>query len=93
MIGQFPAAGSDLPVGSAVEVVVAGPEPGTVAPDVVGRHRADAVLRLEAVGQEVRIIEVADPDGGSEPYRVWAQVPAAGDPVGGEATIWVQPGD
>ena len=91
VIGQFPAAGSDLPVGSTVEVVVAGPEPGTVAPDVVGRHRADAVLRLEAVGQEVRIIEVANPAGGTEPYRVWAQVPAAGDAVTGEVTIWVQP--
>lgn len=93
VIGQFPEPGADLPVGSIVELVVAGPEPGTVAPDVVGRHRADAALRLEAVGQRVTVIVVADPDGATGPYRVWAQVPGSGEPVTGKATIWVQPGE
>jgi penicillin-binding protein 1A len=91
VIGQFPAPGSALPAGSVVELVVAGPEPGTVAPDVIGRHRADAVERLTAVGQQVTVIVVADPGGATESYRVWAQVPGAGEAVTGEATVWVQP--
>jgi penicillin-binding protein 1A len=91
VIGQFPAAGSELPVGSRVELVVAGPEPGTVAPDVIARHRADAVERLTAVGLQVTVIVVTDPSGATAPYRVWAQAPGAGEAVTGEATIWVQP--
>lgn len=91
VIGQFPAPGAELPVGSRVQLVVAGPEPGTIAPDVVGRHRSDATERLTAVGQEVSVVMVADPNGVAEPYRVWAQVPGAGEPVTGRATIWVQP--
>jgi penicillin-binding protein 1A len=93
VIGQFPEPGAELPIGSIVELVVAGPEPGTVAPDVVGRHRADAALRLEAVGQQVTVIVVADPAGATGSYGVWAQVPGAGEPVTGKATIWVQPGE
>jgi penicillin-binding protein 1A len=91
VIGQFPAAGSDFPIGSKVELVVAGPEPGTIAPDVLGRHRSDATERLTAVGQEVTVIVVADPNTAVEPYRVWAQMPGPGEPVTGRATIWVQP--
>jgi hypothetical protein len=93
VIGQFPEPGAQLPVGSIVDLVVAGPEPGTVSPDVFGRHRADATLRLEAVGQQVTVIVVAAPDGATGPYRVWAQVPSAGEAVTGKATIWVQPGE
>ena len=92
VIGQFPEGGADLAVGSTVQLVVAGPEPGTIAPDVLGRHRADASERLAAVGQQVTVIVVSDPSGSTEPYRVWAQVPGAGEPVTGKATIWVQPG-
>ncbi|MEX2420162.1 MAG: PBP1A family penicillin-binding protein [Acidimicrobiia bacterium] len=91
VIGQFPAAGSELPIGSKVELVVAGPEPGTIAPDVLGRHRSDATERFTAVGQEVTVIVVADPNASVEPYRVWAQMPGPGEPVTGRATIWVQP--
>jgi penicillin-binding protein 1A len=91
VIGQFPAPGSELPIGSKVELVVAGPEPGTIAPDVLGRHRSDATERLTAVGQEVTVIVVADPNASVEPYRVWAQMPGPGEPVTGRATIWVQP--
>jgi hypothetical protein len=36
---------------------------------------------------------VADPAGATGPYGVWAQVPGAGEPVTGTATIWVQPGE
>jgi penicillin-binding protein 1A len=44
VIGQVPGAGTTLGPGSIVQVVAAGPEPGTVV-RVRGRHRADAVAR------------------------------------------------
>jgi penicillin-binding protein 1A len=91
VIGQFPAPGTELSIGSKVELVVAGPEPGTITPDVVGRHRSDATERLTAVGQEVTVIVVSNPNAAVEPYRVWAQMPGPGEPVTGRATIWVQP--
>jgi len=91
VIGQVPVAGTALGPGSLVQVVAAGPEPGTVVPDVVGRHRADALARLEADGQQVTVIVLDDPTGTAESLRVWAQVPAAGEPVSGRATVWVNP--
>jgi 1A family penicillin-binding protein len=91
VVGQVPAAGSSLGPGGVVQVIAAGPEPGTVVPDVVGKHRADAVTRLEAEGQQVTVIVLADPKGTADSYRVWAQVPGPGEPVSGRATVWVSP--
>lgn len=91
VIGQVPAAGTSLGAGAVVQVIAAGPEPGTVVPSVVGRHRADAIARLEADGQLVTVLLLADPDGVAGSLRVWAQVPGAGEPVSGRVTIWVNP--
>lgn len=93
VIGQFPAAGADLPAGEVVELVAAGPEPGTVAPDVVGRERTDALHRLDAVGLVVTVVLVTTPGPPPDPERltVWAQLPAAGEPVDGTITVWLTP--
>ena len=91
VLGQVPAAGSVLSPGGIVQVIAAGPEPGTVVPNVLGRHRADAIARLEADGQRVTVILLDDPDGSTGSLHVWAQVPAAGEPVSGRATVWVSP--
>jgi 1A family penicillin-binding protein len=91
ILGQIPAAGTPLAPGSVVQLVAAGPEPGTVLPDVIGRHRSDAITRLEADGQQVTVILLADPDGSVGSLRVWAQLPAPGEPVSGQATVWVSP--
>ena len=89
--GQVPAGGTSLGAGAVVLVIAAGPEPGTVVPDVMGRHRADAIARLEASGQLVTAIILEDPNGSEGSLRVWAQVPGPGEPVSGRATVWVNP--
>ncbi len=92
VLGQFPSAGTPLAQGTAVEVIVAGPEPGTAVPDTIGSHRAEAIARLAAVGLDVNVIPLEDPDGISGGLQVWAQVPGPGEPVPqGRVTIWVSP--
>lgn len=90
---QSPRPGTTLESGRVVELHVAGPEPGTTMPNVVGHHRADAVERLGAVGAHVTVIALEDPtpDPDIGPFEVWAQVPGPGEPVTGSATVWVAP--
>jgi 1A family penicillin-binding protein len=93
--GQEPAAGTTLGAGLEVSLTVAGPEPGTIVPDVIGRHRADAIERLEAIGAKVTVIELSDPTPDPEidigPSGVWAQSPGAGEAFRDQITIWVVP--
>jgi penicillin-binding protein 1A len=93
IIGQFPAPGSALGGGGVVEIVASGPEPGTVAPDVTGRLSGDALARLEAAGLLVDVVVATGTTAGVDQalLRVWAQVPAAGEPVDGRVTIWLSP--
>ncbi len=93
IVTQAPAAQTPLSSGGIVAIAVAGPEPGTVLPDVVGRHRADAIERLETTGVTVNVIALEDPtpDESTRSRWIWAQSPAAGEPAAGEVTIWVEP--
>jgi penicillin-binding protein 1A len=93
VIGQFPGAGSSLGTGGVVEIIASGPEPGTVAPDVLGRLSGDALARLEAAGLLVDVVIATGSGSALDPatLRVWAQVPAAGEPVEGLVTIWLSP--
>ncbi|MEE9298503.1 MAG: PBP1A family penicillin-binding protein [Acidimicrobiia bacterium] len=93
IVAQTPEPGTPLETGRMVEISVAGPEPGTVLPDVIGRHRVDAVERLETVGVSVNVILLEDPtpDESTRSLRVWAQNPPGGEPFVAEVTIWVQP--
>ncbi len=92
-VSQTPAAGTPLASGQIVEIAVAGPAPGTIVPMVTGRHRIDAVLRLEGAGNVVDTILLADPtpDEDTASNLVWGQFPDGGDPTTGRVTIWVQP--
>jgi len=93
IVSQSPESFSALEAGQVVAIAVAGPEPGTFVPDVTGRHRIDAVARLEGSGLTVDLITLEDPtpetDGAS--HLVWAQYPASGEPANGIVTIWVEP--
>jgi penicillin-binding protein 1A len=93
--GQEPPAGTVLPAGQEVTLSIAGPEPGTVMPSVVGRHRADAVARLETLGAIVTVIELEDPQPDPDidigPAGVWAQLPSPGEAFDSDVTIWVIP--
>lgn len=93
IIGQFPSAGSALTGSGVVEIIASGPEPGTVTPDVLGRLSGDALARLEAAGLLVDVVIATGTSSVLDPatLRVWAQVPAAGEPVEGHVTIWLSP--
>jgi penicillin-binding protein 1A len=89
---QHPVAGTLAAPGSQVAITIAGPEPGTIIPGVVGRTLGEAVLALESLGQEVRVIMSDDPDHPDLASGiVWAQGPDAGSKVSGAVTIWVAP--
>jgi hypothetical protein len=75
VLGQSPAAGAQPGCGSAVNIVVAVPEPPTV-PNVIGLSQAEAAQVLAEVGLTVgavALIESPAPEG-----QVISQTPAAG---------------
>jgi penicillin-binding protein 1A len=91
---QVPAAGTPLSSGAAVTVTVAGPEPGTTVPDVLGLGLEAARDRLAAAGLHVlvRLEAEADPeDAVRRAGIVWAQQPSAGSDPGESVTVWVNP--
>ena len=92
---QVPAADTPLPVGSTVVLTLAGPEPGTVVPDVLGLDTAAARGALGSTGLSavVRLEAEADPaDAIRRSGLVWAQQPSGGAPQTSPVTIWVNPG-
>ncbi|HEX9968209.1 MAG TPA: Stk1 family PASTA domain-containing Ser/Thr kinase [Solirubrobacterales bacterium] len=83
VIRQGPSAGSELPLGSSVTIVVSQGEEQVSVPSVIGDERADAVEALRAAGLEPNVTE--------EPTEVEAQVGRVTDqfpPPGSE----VEPG-
>jgi penicillin-binding protein 1A len=89
---QSPGSGTRLDPGSVVTIVVAGPEPMTIVPGVVGWSRDDAVTGLTALGMAVRVVAAPEPGQDTpEPGVVWGQRPAAGAPVEATVTVWVNP--
>ncbi|NIS32120.1 MAG: PASTA domain-containing protein, partial [Actinobacteria bacterium] len=89
---QFPGAGATGE--SIVRLVVGGPEPGTVLPDVLGESRSRAEYWLNTLGVAVEIVEAWDPDAVSDdgrPRAVWGQLPAPGAPITDVVTLWVNP--
>jgi len=80
--------------GSTVRITVAGPEPGTTVPAVLGLPRAEAEQRLaEASITPTVVVEAeSDPeDAASRSGLVWKQDPASGAPNTVAVTIWVNP--
>ncbi len=94
VFGQDPPPGADAVAGSSVRITVAGPEPGTTVPAVLGLPRSEAEQRLgEASITPTVVIEAeSDPaDAASRSGLVWKQDPAAGAPNTVAVTIWVNP--
>ncbi len=92
--GQEPSASFPAPPGSVVRLTVAGPEPGSVVPGVLGIPVADAVVALSDLGiaVDVRTEAEADPDDAlRRSGLVWSQMPAVGTPLPTAVTIWVNP--
>lgn len=88
VLRQDPAAGTAVPPGTSVDLVVAetGIERSVAVPDVMGQRRDDAVDVLTDDGWGVRLLRAADPDADSARTRgvygvVVGQEPPAGQPV------------
>ena len=91
IIAQDPAPGTDGSSGARVTVIVAGPEPGTHVPDVLGDQATEATTSLQALGLAVNVIVLTDPDAEFQPGAVWAQIPGPSDPWDTKVTVWVSP--
>ena len=94
VFGQNPSAGFPAQAGTTVRLAVAGPEPGSVVPSVVGFPLGQAISELSAIGVSIAVIEAAEsnPDDASRRAGVvWKQDPAPGAAATGTVTIWANP--
>jgi len=94
VFGQSPEPGSALLPGSSVVLTVAGPEPGRLAPAVLGLSVESARERLNATGITYRVLTLAEDDpelASSRSGMVWKQDPAGGASAAGGVTVWVNP--
>jgi penicillin-binding protein 1A len=94
VFGQSPSAGFPAQAGSAVRLTVAGPEPGSVIPSLVGFPVDHALSELNAIGVTVEVIQSAEANPDDAVRRsgvVWKQDPAAGAPAAGTVTLWANP--
>jgi penicillin-binding protein 1A len=92
--GQDPAAHAAVPGSTVVRLRVAGPEPGTVLPSLLGLPLQVAAERLEEIGASYVTEIVAESDAVAAASRrglVWMQEPAAGTALGGSVTLWINP--
>jgi hypothetical protein len=91
IIGQEPAIGSTIEMGSTMLVEVAVEPPvldGVNVPDVTYRLLSEARPTLEALGLGFSVIVVADPDKPEwEPGLIWSQEPAPGTVVNPGAVL------
>jgi serine/threonine-protein kinase len=80
VIRQAPSAGSQLPAGSTVSIVVSKGEKTTTVPNVIGKLRADAVEALRAEGLKPTVSE-QETEVASQVGRVTDQFPPPGSEV------------
>ena len=77
-----------------MHLTVAGPEPGSVVPAVLGLTVADAVARLSASGIAADVVVEAESipeDAVARSGKVWSQQPAAGAPKPAAVQLRVNP--
>ncbi len=94
VFGQNPSAGFPAQAGSTVRLAVAGPEPGSVIPSVVGFPLEHALSELGQIGVGVEVIEAAESNPDDATRRsgvVWKQDPAPGAPATGTVQLWANP--
>lgn len=94
VIVQYPAPDSLALPDTQVSLTVAGPEPGTIMPGVVGLREQAAATALESYGLVVEIVVGFEPDIGrglANSGRVWSQSPPAGAALAGPVLLRVNP--
>ena len=90
VIRQAPSAGSELPRGSSVSIVVSKGEKKTKVPNVIGKERREAVEALRGAGL-APIVEEEETEVAQQVGRVTDQFPTPGSEVepGSEVTVVV----
>jgi serine/threonine-protein kinase len=88
VIRQAPSAGSRLPAGSSVSIVVSRGEEQASVPNVIGRERAEAVEALRAAGLKPSVSE-QQTEVPSQVGRVTDQFPPPGSEVDPGSTVTV----
>jgi len=90
VLSQSPSAGTSLPEGSTVSIVVSSGVERVAMPGVVGLERPDAVAELRAAGLVVNVVE-EETDVPAQAGRVLSQEPSGGTRVerGSEVAITV----
>jgi serine/threonine-protein kinase len=88
VIRQAPSAGSQLPAGSTVSIVVSKGEKKTTVPNVIGKLRAEAVEALRAAGLKP-VVQEQETEVPSKVGRVTDQFPPPGSEVAPSATVTV----
>ncbi len=94
VFNQLPSPGFPAQVGTLVILTVAGPEPGSVVPGLLGFPADHAVSELDGLGMSAQVVIEAesDPDDAARrPGVVWKQDPAPGTPPAGPVVLWVNP--
>jgi len=85
---QAPSAGSRLPAGSTVSIVVSKGEKKTAVPNVIGKLRAEAVEALRAAGLKP-VVQEQETEVPSKVGRVTDQFPPPGSEVAPSSTVTV----
>jgi penicillin-binding protein 1A len=96
IFGQSPDPGVPAQAGTLVTLTLAGPEPGSEVPGVLGLRRVEAEAEFAVYGIPVQVIEQAESiatDAARRAGRVWKQSPAAGADATDTVTIWINPED
>jgi len=88
VIRQAPSAGSQLPAGSTVSIVVSKGEKKTTVPNVIGKLRSEAVEALRAAGLKP-VVQEQETEVPSKVGRVTDQFPPPGSEVAPSSTVTV----
>ena len=94
MYGQDPPGDTAVSETAVVRLLVAGPEPGTVLPSLLGLPVQVAAERLDELGVPYSTELIAETDAVAAAGRrglVWMQEPAAGTALSGTVTLWANP--
>ncbi len=94
VFSQDPQPGAAAQEGSLVKIRVAGPEPGSTVPTVLGLPGDEAISRLDGAGLASQLLVLPESDPADAVRRsglVWKQDPASGAPRPDVVTVWVNP--
>jgi 1A family penicillin-binding protein len=94
VFNQSPSGGFPAQSGSRINLIVAGPEPGSVIPSVLGFPLDEAVRDLQDIGVGVDVVTQAEANPADAQRRsgvVWKQDPAPGADAVGTVTVWANP--